>query len=537
MQRPGLISILFLLITNLSIAGSIDSKIKDVTVYRQNARISRSAVVNFDQGTSEIVLGNLSSNVIPTSIQATVKGGATLLSLNYRINYLENQERPKLVKVLQDSLALIQNNLKWINSQKTAYQGEEQLINLNTKLGSNEEGMTVAELQNLTKFYHERILEIKKKIFDLDNESAKLNLIRIRLESQLNDVNANYRVKPTGEIVLQLSSNAAGKATINFSYLINSAGWTPIYDLRFVGIDKAMNLVYKANVYQNSGYNWNNVSLTISNGNPTQNNDRPILNPLYVDFYNGQQLVLQGQRREKSMANMAYADAPSLQVIEEDYFEDEMAPEYIVNVNENQMTTEYAIELKQSIASDGKFHLVAITDYDLDAKYQYHSVPRLDKAAFLLGKVYDFGKYHLLAGMASIFFEDMYIGQSMINPNVSSDTLLISLGQDNNINIQRNQLNDLTSTKLIGANKKQTYAYEIIVKNNKNKAISIEILDAIPISRNSEIEVELLESSEAEFVKDYGKLSWDLNLAAGESKTLRFSYSIKYPKNKAINEF
>jgi uncharacterized protein (TIGR02231 family) len=536
MQRSSLLSILFLFITNVSIAGSIDSKIKDVTVYRQYARINRTAVVNFEQGTSEIVLGNLSSNIISTSIQATVKGSAALLSLNHRINYLESQERPALVKALKDSLTLIQNDLKWINSQKTAYQGEEQLINLNTKLGSNEEGMTVAELQNLTKFYHERVLEIKKKIFDLDNEAIELNVIRMRLEAQLNDINANYRVKPTGEIVLQLSANVSGKATVSFSYLIHSAGWTPIYDIRYVGIDKAMNLVYKANVFQTSGYDWNDVSLTISNGNPAQNNERPILNPLYVDFYTGQ-IAYKGKRSDQPQANMAYAEADYLQVIQEDVYSDDEAPAYTVNVNENQMTTEYAIDLKQSIASDGKFHLVAITDYDLDAKYQYHSVPRLDKGAFLLGKVYDFGKYHLLSGMASIFFEDMYIGQSMINPNVSSDTLLISLGQDNNINIQRNQLNDLTSTKLIGANKKQTYAYEIIVKNNKNKAVGIEILDAIPISRNSEIEVELIESSGAEFIKEYGKLSWNLNLAAGESKKLSFTYSIKYPKNQIINEF
>lgn len=534
-QKHSLFLVLFF-IANISIASSSDSKITDVTVYRQYARINRTATINYSSGTSEVILGNLSSNIIPSSIQANVKGAATLLSLNHQINYLENQDRPKMIKVLQDSLLLIQNDLKWIQNQKAALQGEEQLINLNNKLGSAETGMTVIDLQDLSKFYRERILEIKKKIFNLEKDEYELALKRNRIQAQLNEVSANYVTKPTGEIILQLTATAAGKATISFSYLVNSAGWTPMYDIRYEGIEKAIRLIYKANVYQNSGYDWENVNLTVSNGNPAQNNERPILNPIYINFYQGQ-VNIRGARAEKSMANMAYAQSLPSDDEMEDYAEEAIAPEYIVTATENQMTTEYSINLKQSIASDGKFHLVAITDFDLEAKYQYHSVPRLDKGAYLLGKVYDFGKYNLLAATANIFFEDMYIGQSQLNPNVSSDTLLISLGKDNNINLQRNQLNDLTSTKLIGANKKQIYAYEIIVKNNKNKAINIEVLDAIPISQNTEIEVELIESSDAEYLKDYGKLSWNIILDPGQSKRLTFSYSVKYPKNQVVSEF
>ena len=92
MQQKSYLFLFLVFISHLSIASSSDSKINDVTVYRQYARITRSASITYSSGTSEVVLGNLSSNVIASSIQANVKGGATLLSLNYQINYLENQE-------------------------------------------------------------------------------------------------------------------------------------------------------------------------------------------------------------------------------------------------------------------------------------------------------------------------------------------------------------------------------------------------------------------------------------------------------------
>jgi uncharacterized protein (TIGR02231 family) len=536
MKKTLFLLSIILLTANISFA-SHESSIKEVTVYKQYARITRSATFTITAGNSEEILTNLSTNIIPSSIQAKINGSATLLSLNYQVNYLQNQSSSKRIKELQDSLKLLDNQIIWIQNQKTLYQGEEQLINANSKLGSNEQGITVTELQNLSAFYRERMLEIKKKVFDLSNEEKGLQQKKNQIQSYLNQLNAANSSKPTGEIALSLSANVNSKITVTFSYLISGAGWTPLYDIKYKAIEKPIELIYKANVYQGSGYDWDNVLLTISTGNPNQNNDRPILNPMYVNFSSGQ-IAYRGQ--EAKLKNMAYAqsmpqDADEVSVYEEAVFD--AAPAYVVNVSENQLTTEYKIENKQSIPSDGKYHLVAVDDVSLDAKYQYHSVPKLDKGAFLLAKVYDFGQYHLSAGMANIFFEDMYIGQTQLNPNVSSDTLLISLGRDNSISVERNQLNDLTSTKFIGSNKKQTYAYEIIVKNNKNKAINIEILDAYPISQNSDIEVELIETDGAEVIKEYGKLKWLVQLNPGQSETIRFNYSIKYPKDQSIQLF
>ncbi|MCR4560602.1 MAG: DUF4139 domain-containing protein, partial [Bacteroidales bacterium] len=45
-----------------------------------------------------------------------------------------------------------------------------------------------------------------------------------------------------------------------------------------------------------------------------------------------------------------------------------------------------------------------------------------------------------------------------------------------------------------------------------------------------DIKVELLDKGGAETDTEKGKLTWKLNLSAGEKKVLRFSYEVKYPK-------
>jgi uncharacterized protein (TIGR02231 family) len=206
-----------------------------------------------------------------------------------------------------------------------------------------------------------------------------------------------------------------------------------------------------------------------------------------------------------------------------------------VVVRDHQLAVEFEINLPHDIASDGKNHLVNMKSYELPATYQYHAVPKLDVAAFLLAKITNWGQYNLLTGTASIFFEDTYIGKSVINPNITSDTLLLSFGRDDQISVKREKLKDNTATKSIGQNTKETVTHKITVRNNKGMPFNIEILDHIPITRNEDIEIKLLESEGADFTESYGKLLWRLNLEPGETKEVEFSYEIKYPKGKLLS--
>jgi len=57
---------------------------------------------------------------------------------------------------------------------------------------------------------------------------------------------------------------------VNFriSYFTSNAGWSPTYDVRVSDIGQPVDLSYKANVYQQTGIDWNNVTLSISSAQP-----------------------------------------------------------------------------------------------------------------------------------------------------------------------------------------------------------------------------------------------------------------------------
>lgn len=513
----------------------VQSEITNVIVYQNGAKITNTASANLPAGTSEVIVKGVPANIDPNSIQVKVLGNAVLLSATSRIKTLTDENLPVRTKILEDSLQLLNQQIQWLKAEKAVYEGEQNVIVANQKLGSNEQKVSVDEIIQLADFYRKRLLDIKTRTNKIDVDVSKTEKEIQKITQKLNEIRYT-EPKTIGEIVLSISAKAAVNVKLNMAYVCYQAGWTPIYDLRAESADKPVKLLYKANVYQQTGINWENVKLTISTGNPLANNDRPLMYPWYIDFARAIAYKAEYDKKmmmQNSMQRSMAADKPVAYEAEPE-LEEVATIGYGVSTTTNRISAAYTIDVPQTIPSDQQVHLVAIVDYELNSKFSYHAIPKLDPSTFLIAKIADYGNYNLLPGQANLFYEGMYIGQSFLNPATTVDSMLVSLGRDEKITVKRNQLKDLTARQSIGTNTKETKAYEISIRNNNTFDIELELMDQVPIAQNKEIEVKLEEGSGAKYDADYGSLLWKINLKAGETKKVKLVYSVKYPKDKAV---
>jgi hypothetical protein len=109
------------------------------------------------------------------------------------------------------------------------------------------------------------------------------------------------------------------------------------------------------------------------------------------------------------------------------------------------------------------------------------------------------------------------------------------LGRDKKVVIEREQIKDLTSKKKLSSQIKEEFGYEIRIRNTKKEKIVIRLEDQIPISKNSKIEVELLEATGAKADPITGKLVWKLEVNPSETKKVILRYSIRYPKDMQVS--
>jgi uncharacterized protein (TIGR02231 family) len=203
-------------------------------------------------------------------------------------------------------------------------------------------------------------------------------------------------------------------------------------------------------------------------------------------------------------------------------------------LNEGQLNTNFEIELPYNINSDGKMNSIAIKEEEIICTLKNYAVPRVDKETYLMAEVADWQNLDLLPGDANIIMDDTYIGKSIIDPNTIADTLNLSLGRDKRVVVKRSLVKELSSLKTSGSSSRQNFTYELVVKNNKQTDINLLLKDQIPLTNIKEVEVSLDDSGDAMVNNETGVLTWKLNLKPGESKKVRFSYSVKYPKDKKI---
>lgn len=201
---------------------------------------------------------------------------------------------------------------------------------------------------------------------------------------------------------------------------------------------------------------------------------------------------------------------------------------------DRELNATFNVDIPYDIASNDKPHTVSLQEYKVPATYQYYAAPKKSTEAFLTARIIGYEELNLLPGMANVIFENMYIGKTALNPAITADTLSLSMGADRRIVISREKVVEQSGVKLIGGNRKQMYTYEIKVRNSKKESINFTLEDQYPIATDNDMEVELLESSAANVNKENGMLSWSLKLAPGETKTLRLSYSVKYPRHKLL---
>ena len=505
------------------------STIEKVKVYLQGAFITRSIQCDITSGNSRVEVKGLSSGINAQSISVKGSGEFTILSVNKQINFIDESPKTSEVIKLEEQLEQLQWERNLGQNSITALKEEQSVIQANKKISGDNTALSLQNLQSVSTYVRTRTLEIRNELLQLQVDDKKKQEEINKVNRQLNIFRSRIN-KPSSKLEISIRSNLKQAIHLEITYMIHDAGWRPFYNLRVDDVTKPLNMEYKAQVYQNSGVDWGNVNLTLSTGNPSLGGTKPILYPWYIYFYRAAAF-----NRTNKLNYGPESDAPSISSSAAGVFKNEDKGLFsMVNVQSQETSVDFNIAIPYSVPSDGKEYLVDIQKFSLPATYKHIGVPKIDKDAFLTANVTGWDQYNLLAGTANIYFEGAYVAETFINPRNTKDSLLLSLGRDKSVVITREKLKDYSSTKTIGSNRTAERTYEITVRNTKKREINIVIEDQIPVSKQKEIEVKLIDKSGAEYDLEKGLLIWRLSLKPGETMKRKFAFSVKYPKDKQL---
>lgn len=205
-----------------------------------------------------------------------------------------------------------------------------------------------------------------------------------------------------------------------------------------------------------------------------------------------------------------------------------------VKQDERQTAVEFELQTPYSIPSDKKPFILEVKRYSLPATYEYVCVPKADPDAFLLAHIGGWEQYKLLSGEVNIFYENSFVGKTILDTRSLTDTLQVSLGRDKGIRVTREKEIEKNSSRFLSSKTEETRSWNTTLRNGKSTPIEITLYDQVPVSTNDEISVRAENISGGEYNPNTGEVKWKLKLNPSESKTLNLKYIVKSPKEKKL---
>ena len=436
-----------------AMANEINSKISAVTVYINGAQVYRKAKSSIKKGTNEIIINDVSPYLNQKSIQANCSGSALILDVKHNIEYnnptFVSEPLPAKIQneiyALEDSLFFQNLTLQKLRNQISNLDQEKRIITNNKTIRGEGKSDSLAIFMQAVEFYHEKLNVIENQVMQLKVSEHKLLSRQSKTQTELNELH-NYSQHKTvapavkaevHQIVLTVFSEYDTESDISINYLVNRAGWIPSYDLRAQSSDAPVNLTYKASIFQKTGEDWDNVKLTLS----TFSQDCSFTIPTLA-MWEIQDKSLKAVNRKE--ANIFGYSSDSISVIQQSNFysntiiptnnataaaftfngattsagfqvgnnQDQfILPKSLVsNTDKTLSNVEFAIKNRYTIPSDGKETMMVVNNVDLNSKFDYIAVPKVNTDAFLLANLTDWRKHNSIPAKANIYFNNSFVG-------------------------------------------------------------------------------------------------------------------------------
>lgn len=509
----------------------ISSKVTAAKVFLRGAQVSRSASGSIPSGISTLVFTGITQHIDPQSIQVTGKGGYSILSVNHRINHLSESPKKKEIVELEAQIKKLEKDWAFEKAMQDVWANEEQLLNKNSSIGGQQNGLTAAQLTAVNDYVRERLKVTKTNWLAQQEKLSAIQVEKEKLVAQMQQYRAQAP-QPTSEIVVEIESATEVSASFMLTYFANNAGWTPAYDLRAKSVGQPIELLMKAQVVNASGEDWSKVDLSLNSGNPTMGGIMPALTPWTLYLHRPQLQEVSISRKKPMLARTL--DKASAEEAYMDVSEKDASYNWASAISPRSTTTEYAISTAFSIPSDGLAHTVGVQSQSIKATYKHYATPKLDKDAFLYARTTGWEDLSLLPGEANVFFEGTFVGKSFLQLDAPNDTLDVSLGRDKGVVVERVKRKAGNEKATIGGSRTLTIGWDLTVRNTKATSVDLEIRDQYPLSPQSEIEVKVTDKGGAVADETRGVLTWNITVAPKETRKLGFAYSVKHPKDMPV---
>jgi uncharacterized protein (TIGR02231 family) len=508
------------------------SKISEVIVYPDRARVSREVTVNVSEGDSQFELSDLPGDLDENSVGITVRSNSAVVirGLDVRREFLsENADARSLD--LRKQLEQLQDQKRALQSQKSVLEDRRQFFRrLNTGGDRNDKQVfSLDELKKLYDLYSGELTAIAGAALELDAADRRLDPEIERIEKELGQLSQK---KEQHRVAVSVQSPSAAELHVELRYVVPNASWFPVYEARVDTSSGKVSLMYDAMIRQRTGEDWTKAKLTVSTAHPGQNNQMPEFEPRYVRFS-------QPPSAPRAMALKSEKLEPNATptVNDEVTGRENLAKVEGAQLASDGLAVTYQVALAVTVPSDGQPHRTNLSQIELSGNLSYVTTPGLEPAAFVKDHLTNTSPAPLLPGKVNLFRDGDLIGSLTLPQIPVGAEFELFCGRDDAVEMEHKELvNRDADVGILSHRKQNQRKYQIVAQNFRKNPIKLTVYAQIPVSQDNEITVTPGQFSikPKAIDKETGKITWDLDLGSSEKKAVEFDYTVEWPAGKTI---
>lgn len=261
----------------------ISTSVNEVTVFLEGAQITRKKTIEIKKGKTILKFSDLSPFIDAKSVQVKADGNITVLGVNHQQNFIEKLDKQKELVDLESRLKEVDDKIMLERTYLQILTEELAFLKENRNIGGKNQELSVLNLKDASIFFGSKLTELKIKEIERNNTLNNLNKERGDLANQINTISGKKEF-PNGEILVKVDAKNNSSVTFELSYVVENAGWFPTYDIRAKNVNEPVELIYKANVKQDTKINWDNVRLKLSSANPNKSGVAPELKTYFLNY-------------------------------------------------------------------------------------------------------------------------------------------------------------------------------------------------------------------------------------------------------------
>lgn len=587
LRLPGLsLIVISLFAPSLAWAATFEAngKVESVTVYRNQAMVTRMVPIDAKPGPVELVVGELPRGVQAGSVFAEGDNGVQVRAVRYRTRAVAEEPQEQARKLAED-IEKVQAELRrlaaetQVNQQLTRYVAQMETFAAARAKEDLAAGKLNAEsLTAVTEMVFQRRRELMEASLEIA-EKTRAAQEQLQLLQRKRQELASSFSRTVREAVVFLDKPKAGAAKVRLSYMVAGANWSPTYVLRSGADGKKVSLEYNALVSQVSGEDWSDVKLTLSTAMPSMAAEAPILAPLWVTLAaqpgqllkQSSQQVVEGVRQfnQDLQKELLTRQQPNVRdqrpqdgkdgrwQFEQDYRANalagnlqmldmlrgrEVARAKQAGLGDDVLAVSYPLESPITLPSRHDQQMIRIAKLNLPASFYYQAAPVLSPYVYRQADVTNDSEIALLAGPVHAYADGQFTGVGQLPLVAKGQRFTIGFGIDSQLRVGREmvQRNDRTQ----GGNRELTFRYRLLVDNYKNQPAQVRLLDRLPDpAGGGDIRVTVTETSQPlsdnavyqRTLRKSGILRWGVNVPArssgADAKSIEYEFRLEFDKN------